>query len=97
MEQKLIVKPTDYVVGENGNLEYSYDYKKQYEDAEKLNQLSKEALLDECKKRSQEAIEFPVPSKISRLRLAEDLAMAKGYVGGLKSKAHTGDENQREF
>ena len=95
MDEKIIVKPTDYVVDENGNLGYSYDYETQYRDAEELNKLPKDALLDECEKRREEAFRFPVPSKISKYSLAKDLAFAKGYESREADKYL--DEPQREF
>ncbi len=80
MDEKIILKPTDYVVGEDGKLGYSYDYESQYKDAEHLDSLPKDALLDECKRRRSEAFSFPVPSNISKYSLAKDLAFAKGFV-----------------
>lgn len=98
MDERFIVKPTDYVIDEKGNLGYSYDYKEQYKDAEKLNDLNKSALLDECKRREIDAFEFPVPSKISRFELAKDLARAKGYLEDNLSKTNSKtNEQQREF
>lgn len=98
MDERFIVKPTDLVVDEKGNLGYSYDYEIQYKDAENLNNLTKSALLNECKRRKVEAFDFPVPSKISRYELAKDLAMAKGYLeNNLSGKSLKVEETQREF
>lgn len=95
MDEKIIIKPTDYVVEENGEIGYSYPYEEQYKDGERLNNLTKKDLLMECKNRWREVEELPVPSKISRYALARDLAFAKGYVSS--EEETQSKEDQREF
>jgi len=101
MDEKIILKPTDYVVSEDGKLGYSYDYESQYRDAEHLDSLPKDALIDECKRRRNEAFSFPVPSNISKYSLAKDLAFAKGFVqgdsDGLQVQENGNEGSEREF
>ena len=79
MDEKVIIKPTDYIVEENGEIGYSYSYEEQYRDGERLNNLTKKELLQECQNRWKDVEELPVPSKISRYELAKDLAFAKSF------------------
>lgn len=97
MGERVIVKPTDYTVDENGKVGYSYSYDKQYSDAEYLDGLTEKELLAEIDKRWQEVQSFPVPSKISRHALARDLALAKGFDISKNINRQKDQEAQREF
>lgn len=97
MGEKIIVKPTDYTVEENGKIGYSYSYDNQYVDAKFLNSLSEKELVAEIAKRWNEVMKFPVPSNISRHALARDLALAKGFAVSQKTTTAKNEEIQREF
>ena len=97
MEERIIVKPTDYTVNENGKIDYSYSYDKQYDDAKFLDSLSQRELVAEINKRWQEVMAFPVPSKISKHALARDLALAKGFDIVPRTTSQKSQGSQREF
>lgn len=95
MNDKIILKPTDYVVSEEGEIGYSYSFEDQYSDGENLNKLSKEALLDERDRRWKAVQEMPLPSRISKYALARDMALAKGY--DVREADQNINESRREF
>ena len=98
MDDKVFVKPTDYVILDNGELGYSFNYDEQFKDAKKLNELSKTDLLQEVDDRWKNVQELPVPSRVSKYTLAKDLAYAKGYaVDTSRQNILSTSEKQREF
>ena len=79
MENKIILKPTDYDIGLSGENEDNYPFEKLKEDVKNLHRLSREELIAECGERWRQFAEFPVPSGYRKYRAAYDLARAKGY------------------
>lgn len=98
MSDRIIVKPTDYIINENGKIDYSYGYDSQYDDARFLDGLTEKEIKLEIEKRWRSVMELPVPSNISKHALARDLALAKGFDISKKSGSSIKQsESQREF
>ena len=79
MDDKIIVKPTDYVIDESGRVGGCYSFDALKNDVINLNKLTKQDLISECSARWDAFAGFPVPSAYHRYRAAYDLARAKGY------------------
>ena len=95
---RIIVKPTDYIINEEGKVDYSYNYGNQYDDAKYLDSLTEKEIKLEIDRRWKDVLDLPVPSNISKHALARDLALAKGFdISKKPVSASKQTESQREF
>ncbi len=97
MDRRIIIKPTDYFVYEDGSVDYSYNYEGQYKDGLKLNELPADDLLKTRDARWREVLRNPYPSNITKYFLAKDLAKAKGFdaaVSQKKQQSHEGSSRE---
>ena len=74
----LKLKPTDYTVNNEGNVDYSYPFDELKNDVRSLSESNAQGLKDECNKRWNNFLKFPIPSNYSRYKAAYNLAKELG-------------------
>lgn len=78
MAGKILLKPTDYKVNDEGLVDYAYPLDSLKEDVINLSGLDAKGLADECRKRWRSFSKFPLPTNYSKYKAAMDLARELG-------------------
>ncbi len=96
MAGKILLKPTDYKINNDGLVDYAYPIESLKDDIVGLSMLDSAGLVDECRKRWSDFSKFPLPTNYSKYKAAIDLAQELGIEVSLnvaKQPVKTDDKN----